>query len=62
MVGGDGMRDIELEMKLQKSLDNGSNVWVIGDVNWFNHTLRDLISRLPVETRDYSLILNFNQP
>ena len=48
--------------EIAKSLDNGSNVWVIGDVNWFNHTPRDLISRLPVETRDYSLILNFNQP
>lgn len=30
------MRDIELEMKLQKSLYNGSNVWVIGDVHGFN--------------------------
>ena len=38
MVGGDGMRDIELEMKLQKSLNEGNNVWVVGDVHGFNLT------------------------
>ena len=31
MVGGNGMRDIELEMKIQKSLNEGNNVWVVGD-------------------------------
>ena len=25
------MRDIELEMKIQKSLNEGNNVWVVGD-------------------------------
>ena len=24
------MRDIELEMKIQKSLNEGNNVWVVG--------------------------------
>ena len=37
------MRDIKLEIKLQKALDNGHNVWVIGDIHGFNETLRTLV-------------------
>tara|TARA_B100002052_G_scaffold118606_1_gene109124 strand:+ start:893 stop:1747 length:855 start_codon:yes stop_codon:yes gene_type:complete len=57
MVGGDGMRDIELEMKLQKSLNEGNNVWVVGDVHGFNLTLRELVSKLEIKTGDYVVLL-----
>ena len=57
MVGGDGMRDIEIEMKLQKSLNEGNNVWVIGDVHGFNLTLRELVAKLEINTGDYVVLL-----
>ena len=57
MVGGDGMRDIELEMKIQKSLNEGNNVWVVGDVHGFNQTLRSLVAKLEIKTGDYVVLL-----
>ena len=57
MVGGDGMRDIELEMKIQKSLNEGNNVWVVGDVHGFNQTLRSLVAKLDIKTGDYVVLL-----
>ena len=51
------MRDIELEMKLQKSLNEGNNVWVIGDVHGFNQTLRSLVAKLEIKTGDYVVLL-----
>lgn len=44
------MRDIELEMKIQKSLNEGNNVWVVGDVHGFNQTLRSLVAKLEIKT------------
>jgi serine/threonine protein phosphatase 1 len=57
MVGGDGMRDIELEMKIQRSLNEGNNVWVVGDVHGFNQTLRSLVAKLDIKTGDYVVLL-----
>ena len=51
------MRDIELEMKLQRSLNEGNNVWVIGDVHGFNQTLRSLVAKLEIKTGDYVVLL-----
>ena len=57
MAGGNDMRDIELEMKIQKSLNDGNNVWVIGDVHGFNQTLRSLVSKLALSPGDYVVML-----
>ena len=51
------MRDIELEMKIQKSLNEGNNVWVVGDVHGFNQTLRSLVAKLEIKTDDYVVLL-----
>ena len=51
------MRDIELEMKIQKSLNEGNNVWVVGDVHGFNQTLRSLVAKLDIKTGDYVVLL-----
>ena len=51
------MRDIELEMNLQKALDNGHNVWVIGDIHGFNETLRTLVTNLALQSGDYVVLL-----
>jgi len=57
MAGGYGMRDIELEMNLQQALDNGHNVWVIGDIHGFNETLRTLVANLALQRGDYVVLL-----
>ena len=51
------MRDIELEKKIQKSLNEGNNVWVVGDVHGFNQTLRSLVAKLDIKTGDYVVLL-----
>ena len=51
------MRDIELELKLQKSLNEGNNVWVIGDVHGFNNTLRSLVEKIDLKEGDYVVLL-----
>ena len=51
------MRDIELEMNLQQALDNGHNVWVIGDIHGFNETLRTLVANLALQRGDYVVLL-----
>ena len=51
------MRDIELEMKIQKSLNEGNNVWVVGDVHGFNQTLRSLVAKLEIKTGDHVVLL-----
>ena len=51
------MRDNELEKKLQKVLDDGKNVWVIGDVHGFNKTLRRLVGKLILGPNDYVILL-----
>ena len=51
------MRDIELELKLQNSLNQGKNVWVIGDVHGFNNTLRSLVEKIDLQEGDYVVLL-----
>jgi len=53
----DNMRNKEIEIKLQKSLDSGRNVWVIGDVHGFNKSLRSLVGQLDLQTNDYVVLL-----
>ena len=57
LIGGNEMRDIELELKLQKSLDEGKNIWVIGDVHGFNKTLRSLVEKINLQEGDYVVLL-----
>ena len=51
------MRDVQLEQQLQKTLDAGANLWVIGDVHGHYHTLRALIDRLNVAEHDAVVML-----
>lgn len=50
-------RNLQLEKDLQGILDNGDNVWVIGDVHGFSKTLRQLITKLTLSPEDSVVIL-----
>ena len=51
------LRNIALETKLQSILDQGSNVWVIGDVHGHFGTLEALIERLALGENDAVVML-----
>ena len=51
------MRDNELENDLQKRLDEGHNVWVIGDVHGFQETLLALLGSLELQEEDRIVLL-----
>ena len=51
------LRNIALETKLQSILDQGSNVWVIGDVHGYFGTLEALIERLGLGENDAVVML-----
>jgi len=51
------LRNSELEIKLQSILDQGSNVWVIGDVHGYFSTLHALIERLAPRENDAIVML-----
>ena len=51
------MRNSALEIKLQSILDQGSNVWVIGDVHGYFGTLEALIERLAMGGNDAIVML-----
>ena len=51
------MRDYSLEKRLQEALDNGRNVWVIGDVHGFSQTLEELLESLKLEPDDFVVLL-----
>ena len=51
------MRNKIIEKTLQKALENGNNVWAIGDVHGFNKTLRSLVGQLDLQTDDYVVLL-----
>ena len=51
------MRYIELEMQLQKALNEGRNVWVVGDVHGFCETFTKLIEKLNIGKEDYVVVL-----
>ena len=51
------LRNSTLEIKLQSMLDQGSNVWVIGDVHGYFGTLEALIKRLALGENDAIVML-----
>ena len=52
-----GMRNQALEEKLQKALDEGHNVWVVGDVHGFHQTMLELCERLALKENDWVVFL-----
>ena len=46
-----------MEEELQRALDEGSDVWVIGDVHGYFGTLEALIQRLDMEDNDAVVML-----
>jgi len=51
------VRNRALEEELQRALDEGSDVWVIGDVHGYFGTLEALIQRLDMEDNDAVVML-----
>lgn len=51
------MRDKNLEKSVQKALDNGHNVWVIGDVHGFYRTFTRLLKRFELNPKDVVILL-----
>ena len=57
LIIGDNMRNKIIEKTLQKALESGNDIWVIGDVHGFNETLRSLVKKLDLQTNDYVVLL-----
>ena len=53
----DEFRDEGIEADLQKTLEKGGHVWVIGDVHGFNDTLRQLVTSLELTIDDRVVLL-----
>ena len=51
------MRDYDLEEELQNRIDNGSNIWVIGDVHGHFNTLKLLVKKLELGVDDIVVML-----
>ena len=51
------MRNKEMEKDLQKSLDDGASVWVIGDVHGFSVTFENLVDLLELSEKDRVVVL-----
>lgn len=51
------MRNKEMEKDLQKSLDDGASVWVIGDVHGFSVTFENLVDMLQLSEKDRVVVL-----
>mgnify|MGYP001403913875 FL=1 len=59
-IGRDGMRgrrNRQIEAELQRTLDEGGNVWAIGDVHGYADTLLELIDSLDLNSRDRVVLL-----
>ena len=56
-MGATRVRNRALEEELQRALDEGSDVWVIGDVHGYFATLEALIQRLDMEDNDAVVML-----
>ena len=50
-------RDYSIENELQSILDNGANLWVIGDVHGYADTLQELLERLKLNSLDRVVLL-----
>ena len=57
MVNIKSTRDYVLEENLQEALNQGRNVWVIGDVHGYHQTLLMLIERLNLQPDDWVVML-----
>ena len=53
----DDFRDAGIEEDLQRTLDRGGHVWVIGDVHGFNKTFRQLVAKLELTIDDRVVLL-----
>ena len=51
------MRDFELEINLQSTIDNGHSIWVIGDIHGYDKTFNALIKKLKIKEKDIILCL-----
>ena len=51
------MRNNEMEKDLQRSLDEGASVWVIGDVHGFSVTFENLVDLLELSEKDRVVVL-----
>ena len=51
------MRDYVLEENIQNCIDNGANVWVIGDVHGYYNTLESLLQSLELKRDDVVVLL-----
>ena len=59
-IGRDGMRgrrNRQIEAELQQTLDEGGNVWAIGDVHGYADTLLALLDSLNLSSRDRVVLL-----
>ena len=59
-IGRDGMRgrrNRQIEAELQRTLDEGGNVWAIGDVHGYADTLLELLDSLKLSSRDRVVLL-----
>lgn len=59
-IGRDGMRgrrNRQIEAELQRTLDEGGNVWAIGDVHGYADTLLALLDSLNLSSRDRVVLL-----
>ena len=59
-IGRDGMRgrrNRQIEAELQRTLDEGGNVWAIGDVHGYADTLLALLDSLKLSSRDRVVLL-----
>ena len=52
-----GRRNRQIEAELQQALDEGSNVWAIGDVHGYADTLLALLDSLNLSSRDRVVLL-----
>ena len=52
-----GRRNRNIESELQSILDNGGNVWAIGDVHGHADTLEDLLESLNLDSMDRVVLL-----
>ena len=52
-----GRRNRKIEAELQTVLDQGGNVWAIGDVHGYAETLSSLIDSLNLSSRDRVVLL-----
>ena len=52
-----GRRNRQIEAELQRTLDEGGNVWAIGDVHGYADTLLELLDSLKLSSRDRVVLL-----